>query len=121
MKLVYFAWVRERIGLEEERITLPASVRDVAGLISWLRTRGPAYAKALEKAEAIRIAVNQVHVKPDHPVRDADEVALFPPVTGGMTPTPARPLAGGGSLGGACRVSSLPLQGGGSGRGSRGQ
>jgi sulfur-carrier protein len=83
MTLLYFAWVRERIGIEEERIALPASVRDVAGLLSWLKTRGPHYAKALEKPEAIRVAVNQEHARPDHALRDEDEVALFPPVTGG--------------------------------------
>lgn len=84
MTLVYFAWVRERIGIDEEHIALPAHVRDVAGLIAWLRTRGPGYAQALLKPDAIRVAVNQEHAKPEDPVRDADEVALFPPVTGGI-------------------------------------
>ena len=83
MMLLYFAWVRERIGRDEERITLPAGIQDVHGLLSWLASRGPGYAKALEKPEAIRVAVNQVHAKPDTPVSDSDEIALFPPVTGG--------------------------------------
>jgi molybdopterin synthase sulfur carrier subunit len=83
MMLLYFAWVRERVGLDEERVALPAAVRDVRGLLSWLKTRGPGYAKALEKPEAIRVAVNQAHAQLDDPVSDADEVALFPPVTGG--------------------------------------
>jgi len=83
MTLLYFAWVRERIGLDEERVALPAHVRDVKGLLAWLRSRGNGYALALGKPAAIRVAVNQEHAKPDDPVRDNDEVALFPPVTGG--------------------------------------
>ncbi|HEV2302392.1 MAG TPA: molybdopterin converting factor subunit 1 [Stellaceae bacterium] len=83
MKLLYFAWLRARIGVAEEEVALPAEVRDVAGLIEWLRTRGPSYREALAKPEAIRVAVNYDYVGRDHPVEDADEVALFPPVTGG--------------------------------------
>ena len=85
MTLLYFAWVRERIGLDEERIALPADVRDVGGLLAWLKTRGSGYAQALEKPEAIRVAVNQEHVKAEASVKDSDEVALFPPVTGGRS------------------------------------
>jgi molybdopterin synthase sulfur carrier subunit len=83
MMLLYFAWVRERIGRDEERVNLPADIRDVRSLLSWLATRGPGYAEALKKPEAIRVAVNQVHAKSETPVSDADEIALFPPVTGG--------------------------------------
>ena len=83
MTLLYFAWVRERVGLDEERVTLPAHVQDVKGLLAWLRARGPGYAQALERPGAVRVAVNQVHARPGDPVRDTDEVALFPPVTGG--------------------------------------
>ncbi len=83
MKLIYFAWLRTRIGLGEERIDLPASVHNVAELIDWLKTRGPGYAAALADASVIRVAVNQDYVKPDHALLPGDEVALFPPVTGG--------------------------------------
>ena len=83
MKLIYFAWLRTRIGLGEERVDLPAAVRNVAELIDWLKTRGPGYAAALADASVIRVAVNQDYVKPDHALSPGDEVALFPPVTGG--------------------------------------
>ena len=83
MKLLYFAWLRARIGQAEEELPRPAGVRDVAGLIEWLRTRGPRYAEALRDPSVIRVAVNQDYVGRDHPIEDGDEVALFPPVTGG--------------------------------------
>jgi molybdopterin synthase sulfur carrier subunit len=83
VKLLYFAWLRARIGHAEEELTLPAEVHDVAGLVDWLRRRGDNYANALRDPNVIRVAVNQEYVGPDHPIRDGDEVALFPPVTGG--------------------------------------
>jgi sulfur-carrier protein len=83
VKLLYFAWLRARIGQAEEEVPFPAEVRDVAGLLNWLRGRGPRYAEALRDLSVIRVAVNQDYVGFDHPVRAGDEVALFPPVTGG--------------------------------------
>jgi molybdopterin synthase sulfur carrier subunit len=83
VKLLYFAWLRARIGRAEEEVPLPAEVRDVAGLLDWLRGRGARYAEALRDLSVIRVAVNQDYVGFDHPVRAGDEVALFPPVTGG--------------------------------------
>jgi molybdopterin synthase sulfur carrier subunit len=83
VKLLYFAWLRARIGHAEEDLAVPAEVRDVAGLLRWLQGRGDAYAEALRDLSVIRVAVNQEYVGPDHPIRDGDEVALFPPVTGG--------------------------------------
>ena len=83
MKLLYFAWLRARIGHAEEDLSLPAEVRDVAGLLVWLQRRGGKYAEALRDLSVIRVAVNQDYVGHDHPIRDGDEVALFPPVTGG--------------------------------------
>ncbi len=83
MKLLYFAWLRARIGQAEEELALPAEVRDVAGLLEWLRGRGGGYAEALRDLSVIRVAVNQDYVGRDHPIREGDEVALFPPVTGG--------------------------------------
>lgn len=83
MKLLYFAWLRTKIGVAEETVEAPASVRDVAGLIDWLKTRGPGYAEALANTAVVKVAVNQEHAAFDHPLRPGDEVALFPPVTGG--------------------------------------
>jgi sulfur-carrier protein len=83
VKLLYFAWLRGRIGHAEEVLALPAGVCDVAGLLDWLRARGGNYTEALRNLEIIRVAVNHQYVGPEHPIRDGDEVALFPPVTGG--------------------------------------
>jgi molybdopterin synthase sulfur carrier subunit len=83
VRLLYFAWLRARIGQAEEELALPAEVRDVAGLLEWLRGRGGGYAEALRDLSVIRVAVNQDYVGRDHPIREGDEVALFPPVTGG--------------------------------------
>ena len=83
VKLLYFAWLRARVGQIEEEVALPAEVRDVAGLLDWLRGRNPRYAEALRDLSVIRVAVNQDYVGLEHPVRAGDEIALFPPVTGG--------------------------------------
>ncbi|MBV8130987.1 MAG: molybdopterin converting factor subunit 1 [Alphaproteobacteria bacterium] len=83
MKLLYFAWLRARVGCAEEEVALPPQVRDVAGLLDWLRGRSDRHAEALRSLGLIRVAVNQDYVGPAHPVREGDEVALFPPVTGG--------------------------------------
>lgn len=83
MKLLYFAWLRARIGCAEEDVELPREVRDVAGLLEWLQSRGGSYAEALRDLSVVRVAVNQDYVGGEHPVREGDEVAIFPPVTGG--------------------------------------
>ncbi|KPF99169.1 molybdopterin converting factor subunit 1 [Rhodopseudomonas palustris] len=83
MKVKYFAWVRERIGLEEETIEPPADVATVADLIGWLTARGEGYAYAFEKPAVIRTAIDRTHVRPDTPIAGAREVAFFPPMTGG--------------------------------------
>jgi molybdopterin synthase sulfur carrier subunit len=83
MKLLYFAWVRERIGRPSETITLPPGLATIADLVAWLRTRGPEYAEAFARPELVRAAINQMHVKPDASIAGAKEIAFFPPVTGG--------------------------------------
>ena len=83
MRVLYFAWVRTRIGRAEEEVTPPGTVRDVAGLLAWLRARGPGHAEALADLSLIRVAVNQEFARPGHPVAPGDEIAVFPPVTGG--------------------------------------
>jgi sulfur-carrier protein len=83
VKLLYFAWLRTRIGCAEEEVALPPDVQDVAALLDWLRSRGARYSEALRDLSVVRVAVNQDYVRPEHPVREGDEVAIFPPVTGG--------------------------------------
>lgn len=83
MKLLYFAWVRQRIGVGQETVSPPDGVATVAALVDWLRSRGPGYAEAFRDTRAIRCAVNQEYVEPGHPLLPGDEVAFFPPVTGG--------------------------------------
>lgn len=79
----YFAWVRERIGLSEERLALPETVVTAGDLVRWLAERGEAYAFAFETPDTIRVAVDQLHIEQDEPLGDAREIALFPPMTGG--------------------------------------
>lgn len=83
MRAVYFAWVRERIGLADETIEPPADVRTVAALIGWLRARGPEYEHAFARPEVIRVALDQTHAKHDAALAGVREVAFFPPMTGG--------------------------------------
>lgn len=83
MNIRYFAWVRERVGVEEETIDVPASVATVADLISHLRSLDDNHAAAFAEADAIRVALDQMHVEPDAMLGDASEVAFFPPMTGG--------------------------------------
>ncbi|MGM4893648.1 molybdopterin converting factor subunit 1 [Tardiphaga sp. 709] len=83
MKVVYFAWVRERIGKAEETVEPPAAVRTVGDLIGWLSTRGDEYAYAFETPKVIRVAIDHTHVRPDTVIAGAREIAFFPPMTGG--------------------------------------
>jgi molybdopterin synthase sulfur carrier subunit len=83
IRLVYFAWVRERVGRPDETVEIPEGVATVGDLVAWLKTRGEEYAYAFENDAVIRAAVDQVHVKPGAPLAGAREVAFFPPMTGG--------------------------------------
>jgi molybdopterin synthase sulfur carrier subunit len=83
VEVLYFARLRETFGRERERVELPGNVTDVAGLTTWLRSRGEPWARELAPGRPVRIAVNQDMAAPDTPVGDGDEVAFFPPVTGG--------------------------------------
>lgn len=83
IELLYFAWVRERIGKSGERLALPEGVATVEALLDWLETRDDTYRTALADRTRLRVAVNQDFARPDATVRAGDEVAIFPPVTGG--------------------------------------
>ena len=83
MKLLYFAWVRQKTGRGEEELALPAGVKTVGEMIAHLRGLGGGYADAFGDAKRIRAAVNQEHVGFNAELRNDDEVAFFPPVTGG--------------------------------------
>ncbi len=83
VKLLYFAWVREKVGRAEEAVELPAGLETVAELVGWIKSRGPEYAAAFERSDVIRAAIDQKHVRPSASIRGAREIAFFPPVTGG--------------------------------------
>jgi len=83
VKLLYFAWVRERVGKADEDIALPAEIRTVGELMDWLAGRGEEYAYAFENRKVIRAAIDRAHVKPETPIANAREIAFFPPMTGG--------------------------------------
>ena len=83
MQLLYFGWVRGKVGIDRETIDLPDGVDDVAGLITWLRDRGAGYAEAFDDLNVVRVAVNQELADLDQPIGEGDEVAMFPPMTGG--------------------------------------
>ena len=83
MRVLYFAWVREQVGIAEEEVTPPLEVSDVAGLIDWLATRSSGHAEAFGDRSRLRAAVDQGFVALGASVVGAREVAIFPPVTGG--------------------------------------
>ena len=78
MTILYFAWLRERTKTAEEVLDLPDGVTDVAGLVDWLRSRGPNFADAFKEMKAVRVAVNQEHVPVTAAIKNTDEVAFFP-------------------------------------------
>jgi molybdopterin synthase sulfur carrier subunit len=83
VKLLYFAWVRERVGKPHEEIDPPPGVVTVGELMDWLAGRGEEYAYAFENRKVIRAALDRIHVKPDAVILGAHEIAFFPPMTGG--------------------------------------
>ena len=83
VKLLYFAWVREKTGRDEEQVELPAGIKTVAELIAWLQQQGPEYAEAFRRSEVIRAAIDRRHAPPGASIAGASEIAFFPPVTGG--------------------------------------
>lgn len=83
VRLVYFAWVRERVGLPEETLDIPADLATVAELVRWLKARGEGYEAAFADEAVVRAAIDQLHAKPQSPLGNAREIAFFPPMTGG--------------------------------------
>jgi molybdopterin synthase sulfur carrier subunit len=83
VQLVYFAWVRELVGTDTETLALPADIPTVAALLDWLATRSDGHAAALADRSRIRVAVDQEFAGPATQLAGAQEIAIFPPVTGG--------------------------------------
>jgi len=83
LNILYFAWVRERVGVAEEDVAPPPEVATVGALIDWLAARSGGHAAAFSERGRLRAAVDGCFVGPDAPVGYASEVAIFPPVTGG--------------------------------------
>ena len=83
MKILYFAWLRERLNRGEEEVSPPPEVLTVGDLIDWLAARDEAFAHAVEKRSLIRAAVDARLARHDAPLGGAQVVALFPPMTGG--------------------------------------
>ncbi len=83
VQLLYFAWVREKAGLGEEKLALPAELHTVQDLIDWQRQRGDNFGEAFADTKTIRVALDQQHASPDSSLQGVREIAFFPPVTGG--------------------------------------
>jgi molybdopterin synthase sulfur carrier subunit len=83
VQLIYLARLRESLGVASEKVELPREVSTVSALLAWLRGRGGAWAAELAEGRAVRVAVNHDVARGETPVHADDEVALFPPVTGG--------------------------------------
>ena len=83
LTILYFAWLRERTGTSHESVTLPPGIATVGDLVDWLAGRSPGYASAFANRRTVRCAVNQDFADPSTRVGPGDEVAFFPPVTGG--------------------------------------
>ena len=83
MKLLYFAWIRVKMGVSGEHIDPPKNIKDIEGLINWIKQRNPVSNEVFSDISNIRFAVNQEYVDIGHPVQAGDEIAFFPPVTGG--------------------------------------
>jgi molybdopterin synthase sulfur carrier subunit len=83
VKLLYFSWVRNKVGIAEEEVPLPDGVQDLGGLVEWLKKRSAGFEDALADMSGVRMAVNQEMADLDHRISDQDEIAVFPPMTGG--------------------------------------
>jgi molybdopterin synthase sulfur carrier subunit len=83
VKILYFAWVRERVGKADEELEPPPGITTIGDLMTWLAKRGDEYAYAFDNPKVIRAAIDRNHVRPDTAIAGAKEIAFFPPMTGG--------------------------------------
>ena len=83
MKLLYFAWIRTNLGVSEESVDVPSEINDVRALLDWLINRDESHKAVFSDLSLIRVAVNQEYVDLDNAITKGDEIAFFPPVTGG--------------------------------------
>ena len=83
MDVLYFAWLRQKIGAAQESVSVPDDVTTVGGLIDWLKAQSPGHADAFANAKYVQAAVNHEFATLETPVKQGDEIAFFPPVTGG--------------------------------------
>ena len=83
MKVLYFAWLRQKVGAGEEEVSPPSAVNTVAALVAWLKVKSPAHASAFANMQAVRVAINQEFADWNAHIEEGDEIAFFPPVTGG--------------------------------------
>lgn len=83
IRVLYFSWIRERVGMEDEMLVLPDTIATVGDMLGWMRGRNDQFAAALEFPDIIRVALDQIHVDHDEALGAPREIALFPPMTGG--------------------------------------
>ena len=83
MKILYFSWVREKIGIEEQNIKLKKNIHNVSDLISFLKNSSENHYKAFSDLDSINVAINKNHSSLESKIQDDDEIAFFPPITGG--------------------------------------
>jgi sulfur-carrier protein len=83
MKILYFAWLRERLNKDEEEVTPPGGVQTVAQLMDWLCENDEATEMAFSNRDLIKVALNEEIVDHDTPLDGAKTIAFFPPMTGG--------------------------------------
>jgi len=84
MKLVYFAWLRERLGINEETVEMPPEVNTIADLFDWLKQREEPFSDVFEHSDIIQVALDKKHTQDrSASITAASEIALFPPMTGG--------------------------------------
>ncbi len=84
MKVRYFAWIRQKVGVAEEEVSPPADVRTIQDLLDWLARTSPRHAEAFSEAKVFGAALDQAIMPLDTPIGAAREVAFFPPFTGGL-------------------------------------
>jgi molybdopterin synthase sulfur carrier subunit len=83
IEILYFAWVREAVGLDSEQVDPPARIDTVGAVMAWLATRSDGHARAFADPSRVRAAVDQQFAPIDSAIAGAREIAFFPPVTGG--------------------------------------